>query len=265
MHLLKLHAFICVALLNIQSSRVLADPVLETFDRIESDWANLKIRFYGEFKPAAQETPSFVDAEQKAVTEGLLYAREAVRNFHRKHYAELGFDKAIIEQGATVASDLVTHASYVNRSEFFKDGTMRVYLESTLPRALNRGDILFSPASEMKEEPRFSGLILRLDKKVAPVAEFEVVDGEGTQLYGVKSLSKDAFQNNLLGRWFYNARRDELLKSVGVKPVALQATVVTPTRFSVNRGAWMDALEDSKSLLMEGKVAIVLPLAPRGN
>ncbi|MBI2602533.1 MAG: hypothetical protein HYW48_05705 [Deltaproteobacteria bacterium] len=262
---MKLHAFIYVGILSLGSGGAIADPVMETWDRVETDWGNLRIRFHGDFKPTDQSEVPFVEAEQKAITDGLLYARGAIRDFHKKHYLALGMDKAVVEQGASLASDLVTHATYVNRSEVFKDGTVRVFLESSLPRALNRGDILFPPPPEVSTPPRFSGLILRLDKSVSPVAEFEIVDTAGSRLYGVEKLSKESFQNNLMGKWFYNPRREELLRSVGVKPVALEAKVVTPTQYSVNRGAWRDALEESASVLTEGKLAIVLPLAPHGN
>ncbi len=243
------------------TSIIRADPVVQQIDRLELDWGNLKVRFFGTYKPeSGSESLAYADIEKRAVSEGLVYAQDKLTEIHRDALKRQGVSSELADRSAVQAGEAVTHYTYPYQTSFFNDGSVRVSLESNLAKALARRDGNFAKdALEKRKEPRFSGLILRLDKAIKPVARYQVVDQSGIHLFGVESMTREAYEKNLMGHWLVEPQREELMKYVGAKPVSIQVKVIGEDRFMVQKGAWTDALQDSGLLLGEGRIALVLP------
>lgn len=262
-------AFIILMAPLFSSSMIQAEPVLEQVGRMKLDWGNMTVRFSGSYKPEPKsaEIP-LSEAEQHAMTEGLLYAREALAKIHEKELRRQGVSSELASQSAQQASDLVTRTTYSFDTSFFKGGGVQVYLENGLGKVFSRKDVAFRKGSEEdKKGSRFSGLILRLDKAMRPVAKYEVVDQSGSRLFTMDSMTKEAYEKNLMGRWFIDPRREELVKYLGPKRgsdyagalVSIQVKVLDADKLMVQKGVWTDALQDSMQVLSEGRIALVIP------
>lgn len=243
------------------STIIRADPLIEKTDRLELDWGSLKVRFYGIFKSDPVKADlAYSEREEQALGEGLLRAREVLARVHREELLRLGLDHALAERSALLASEHVTHTTYPYQTSYYKGGGVKLFLESSLAAALAvKEGGTYLEASENKKKGRFSGLILRLDKAIKPISKYEVVDQSGVHLFGSEAITKVAYEKNLMGHWFLNPQRDELIKYVGSKPVSIQARVLGPNRLMVPKGAWTDALQDSSQVLSEARIALVVP------
>lgn len=240
------------------SSIIKADSVVQQIDRMDLDWGALKVRFFGTFTPATNQD-DYKIVEQNALNEGLLYARDAVVKVHVEDLKKQGVSKDLAERSAVQASDNLTRASYPYQTSYYKGGAVRVYIESSLSKVFAKKDAVYSTKIEEDKPGRFSGLILRLDTNIPPTSVYEVVDQTGALLFSLESVSREAYERNLMGRWFVDPQREELIKYVGSKPVSIQVKVQSPNRLMVQKGAWTDALQDSGQVLSNSKIALVLP------
>lgn len=252
-------AFLVFISLSLSPSMIKADPVLEQVGGLKLDWGNLTVRFTGTYKPNAGVDLPYKEAEQNAMSEGLLHAREDLVRVHEHELQRQGVPHELANQSALQASDYVTRTTYAYDTSFFKGGGVQVFFENSLAKVFVRKDFAYAKASDEKKGLRFRGLILRLDKAIKPVARYEIVDQSGARLFGVESMTREAYEKNLMGRWFIEPQREELEKYLGRKRVSLQVKVVDADRLMVQKGAWTDALQDSVQVLSEGRIALIIP------
>lgn len=247
-----------------QSSRVLAEPLVEKLGGVDLDWGNLKIKFSGLFKPSTQEGGSpmnYSEGEREALANALRAAKGKIIDTYNEQLKAQGLSRAI-EGAVAESSEVLSRNDCTYESSFYKDGSVRVHVESSLAKLLARENMAFlkkakAEGENLKKDSRFSGLVLRLDKMVKPVASYEVVDHSGMRLFSMQNIQRDAYEQRLMGRWLLDPQRDELIKYVGKKPVSIQLKVIGPNRFVVQKGVWLDALQDSQGLLSEAKIIIV--------
>ena len=245
---------------------VYAKPFVEKSGRFEWNWSTMKLRFYGESSTPDSNEP-FANIRQKAWQEGLLSAKSGVAEFHKNHLLGLGVDPVLADQSGQVAGNRTSTATWSLRSEYFSDGSVRIHMESSLPRALHKQDLIFSnqkPESP-PEPPPFTGLVLRSTKAVSPKAYYKLVDESGVVLFSAKDVSKESYEKNLMGRWFIQPERYELTRAVGSRPVSLEVTPLKNGDFRIQRSAWEKAMKESRSLLQEARVAIAIPGTPSGG
>jgi len=238
-----------------------AAPIVETSDRLEINWSNLKLRYYGEASATdALAGDGFKAAEKHAWQNGLTYATEAVRELHAKTYGTLQSDPDKLADEARQAAHRFTASSTSYDTTYYGDGTVRVHLESQLPQALATSAIHFHQKDA--NEPamtQYTGLVLAADKSVKPTAIYQVVDETGAVLFDVKDMAQEAFQRHLMGRWYRRPTTAELADAVGQRPVTLAVVAAGDGHFVAKRADWEQALEGQRSLLVNGLVAISLP------
>ena len=241
------------------SNSVYAKPFMEKTERFEIDWGSLRIRFFGKGKPESGKEP-YSEVEKKAWNEGLLAIRDAVAVYHKEHLLALNVSKTQAEQSGIAAGDRVASSTYSYHNEYFGDGSVVVYLENSLARALKRQDISFK---QEKAPPlsgsRFSGLVIRSTKPLKPVPSYKLVDETGRTLFELSDVSKESYEKLLMGKWFVNPSRDELTRAVGAKPVSLSMTPKGPGVFEVQGFSWKEAIQDSRAILANARIAIVSP------
>lgn len=240
---------LCAAAGFALSAKLVAAPVVEKVDRLEVNWSALKVRYYGEATPAEMASePDLKNAERKARSEGQSYAAQALK--------ELGAPD-LADQAAKAAQEASGAATSYNTT-YFGDGSVRVYLEGSLPQA--RGSVVpFQGKTDGAAATTYTGIVLKLDKAAKPRASYQVVDENGGVLFAAADMSESAYRKNLMGRWFRRPSTSELTSAVGANPLVVEAAVQADGRFVVSKASWQQAAEANKPLLVNGQIALTLP------
>lgn len=231
-------------------------PVTETRGRLEVNWATLRVRFYGEVQPDADGLKT---AEKRAWQDGLNYAMDAVRDLNVSANEPLVTDPERLAEDAREAARQVASSTYSYNTTYFGNGSVRVHLESSLPKALDTTSLRFRQREAL--EPTMlqrTGLVLEADQAAKPRPTYQVVDEAGNVLFDVKDMAANGYRKNLMGRWYRRPTASELKDAVGTNPLRLKAKVVGE-RFVVNREEWDNATNGHQSLLVNGLLAIALP------
>lgn len=220
----------------------LAIAVVATSDRVEIDYSAQKLRFYGEATVKPEEGPDAMKAaEKRARLEGLDYL------------AKSG-EKALPFKPAELRAST---ASYV--TNYYADGTVRVYLETSLADVAPR-DMAFAQKEKVDATAAGnSGVVFVVDKKAKPAALYQIVDEAGTVLFEAKDMAEAAFHQGLMGRWLQRPSEHDLSAAVGAKPAHLALVTVSPGKFLASRAAWDEVMKDSRPLLVNGQVALLVP------
>lgn len=249
-----------VGVLAFGATEIIAAPVIETTDRLEINWSTLRIRFYGEAKMGMDLTgEGYQGLEKRAWRDGVTYAGDAVRNLNIAANAGASGSQDKISDDAKQAAKAFTQSIYSVSTTYYGDGTVRVLLESTLPKALGPAGIRFRQREASDPAmTQYTGLLLKLDRSMRPKAVFQVVDESGAVVHDVHDMAQEAFGRNLMARWFRNPTAAEIAEVVGSSPLQLNARVENE-HLVVERSAWDQAIEGHRSLLVNGAVAIAIP------
>ena len=246
--------------LALASAAAMAAPVVETSDRLEVNWSTLRIRFFGEARIGMDLSgDGFKGVEKAAWRDGVSYAYDAVRVLNISINAASNANQEQLADDAGQAARQFAQSIYSINTTYFGDGTVRVHLESSLPKVISPLGIHF----RQKEAPepgltQYTGVVLHLDKAMKPRIAFQVVDEAGASLFELRDMAQEAFRRTLMGRWYRAPTAAELSESVGPSPIHLRVAV-QEGRLVVERSQWDQALEGHKSLLVNGAIALALP------
>lgn len=255
----SLRYLILVISIAIPCNSLYGKPVVEKVEGFDIDWGNLKIRFLGKGVPENPQE-SFSEILKKALADGLLAIRDSVTNYHQGHLVRINVDQVIAGQSGKAAGNRVARSTYSYRNEYFGDGTVVVYLENSLAKALRRQDVIFQQQSAMDiNESVFSGIVLRSSKAIRPYANYRLQDETGKILFKIQDVAKEAYEKNLMGRWFVNPSRGELTQVLGSKFISLPVEPDSQGNFRVQSQAWKEAVQDSKAVLANARIVIALP------
>jgi hypothetical protein len=226
-------------------------------DRFLVDWGSMRVSFYGIAEPATKDE-DFKNIERRARLEGMAVAKENVIKLYKSHMNKDGLP--VGEEAAKAAAEsVVTNPSSI-RTEYFSDGRVKVHFENSLALALQPSAAEFSQREKLPMEgSMFSGLILRTEGHLTPKATYEIVDETGRVLYSQKDVSEEAFQQNLMGRWFKKANRQEIASAVGLKPISINFEVDPKGRLQVQGSVWQEAISNSPAILQNARVALIVP------
>lgn len=243
------------------SSSVAAKPCLEKFDGLEIDWGAMKVRFSGlAHGQDAHNDPN--QTERLAWTDALSHASEQIGRFYLKHYERLGLASAA--QFAGEAGPRVTSATYSVLTEYYPDASVAVTLESALPRALSTPGLILAPPRKLSRSDddspsAFGGILIRCDRHIRPRAIFRIIDESGKLLFDPSFVAADAFEKNLMARWFEAPTRSEINAVIGPKSVSVAAQCREGQPLRVASLAWNTALAESWYLLAHARIVIALP------
>jgi len=232
--------------------------VIESSDRLEINWTTLRLRYYGE-ATISSSSDDLKAAEKRAWREGLSYANDAVRNMNIAANEPFASTPEKLAEDARQAAHQVSIGTSSYSTTYFADGTVRVYLESPLGKALESSAIHF----RQKEAPeqtmtQFTGIVLSADHVVKPRAAYQVIDEEGKILFDAKDMAQASFNKRLMGRWIRRPTAMELADAVGKNPLQIPVSM-KDGKFLVQRDIWEKAIEGHRSLLVSGIIAIALP------
>jgi hypothetical protein len=241
----------------------LGAPVTETQGRVEINWSNLRLRFYGESAMApgdgagddAQHSP-----EKRAWVDGLAQIGDVVRDLHTDANGAFQSNKDQLAQDAGAAARQASSAVTSYNTTYYGNGAVRVHLETSLPRALASSSIRFrQKEAAAPQMTQYTGVIVALDKSIKPRATYQIVDETGEVLFDVHDMAEGGYRKNLMGRWFRKPQPAELGEAVGKHPLKLDARANDDGRLVVARADWDAATDGHRALLVNGQVALALP------
>lgn len=244
------------------SSSLSAEPLIQKKDKVEWDWGQMRVRYSGSYIPEPGiQNLSYEESVNRAIEEGVNSGRPAIVKAHKEELSRQGLASELVERSANRIGNEIGPSILRYQTYYYRNGAVKVTLENSLASILNRkeGNVPMKSPDSKKIKSRFTGIILRLDKIVKPVAKYEIVDSSGGILFSMESMTKDAYEDHLMGRWFINPPREELTGFVGPKYLSLHAKVISGDRFLVVKKVWLDALQDSPGILTEAKIALVVP------
>jgi len=242
------------------SDFLVAAPLTDRFGRMEINWSTQKIRFYGE-SGAGENTIKGIDgAEKRAWAEGLSYIENSVYELSVSDFEGLSSNIEKIAKDARAAARNVTKAVYSLNTIFFGNGAVRVYLESSLPKALATTMIRFRQKEAASAQLLHrTGVILKLNGRTQPKPRYRVVDETGMPLFEARDMAEDAFGRNLMGRWYEAPADAESAEFVGKSPITIDASLNHEGSIVVPREVWTSSLDGHQSLLVNGLIAVIVP------
>jgi len=241
-----------VVALSLGAHELSAQPVVESFDRFEMNWSNMRLRYFGE----STANKNLDVAEKEATDQGLLYALANV--------PKIRGEKGVSVDNAENIAHAVSKQSYVFNTVYFSNGKVRVELESSLALALDPGrkPYVSRPEETMAEgeaAPSGSGVVIEVKGLKTPQLVSEIHDNTGELVYSSQDVSPDAYKKQLIGRWFYK-NSSELRGFAGGEPLKVEADF-RDGKLVVDKEAWNQVRRSTSKLLGEGRVAFVLPSA----
>jgi hypothetical protein len=243
-----------------ETDEAVAAQVVEHLDRMEINWSTQKIRFYGESGPGENTLKGVDGAEKRAWSDGLTYIEGSVHDYSVSVFEGLSSNTEKVSADARAAAKNITKSVYSYNTLYFSDGTVRVYLESSLPKAMTTSLIRFRQKEAASAQiMQRTGVVIRLNSKVSPRPRYQVLDETGVPLFEAKDMAEEGFARNLMGRWYEAPADAEAADFVGKNPVYIDASVDPRGNLVVARDLWKGSLDGHKALLVNGLIAIVLP------
>ncbi len=234
------------------ASVAVAQPLVERDDRIEIDWAHMKLRFYGE---AMVSDNSFRSAEQRAWQDGVQYISTQLKHLRGRHVGAADANREQVEKD--VASQVAT-TTYSLNTIYYGNGKVRVQLENALTKALYPTDVGFKLLRPEPTAAKNSGVVLRVKGNLRPQAVYRVVNEQGQPVYEAMDVAKEAFDKQFMGAWFQGPSMEEMRPVVGGNPVVVEGQAVGDGLIRVNQASWQKATAGNENLLQRAKIAIAL-------
>ncbi len=248
------------------SNFAISAQMVDHIDRMEINWSTQKIRFFGESNASENAIKGVDGAEKRAWAEGLSYIENTVHDLSVSDFEGLSSNTEKISAEARAAAKNVTKSVYSLNTIFFGNGSVRVYLESSLPKALATSMIRFRQKEAASAQLLHrTGLVLKLNGRTQPKPRYRVVDESGIPLFEARDMAEDAFGRNLMGRWFEAPADAESAEFVGKSPITIDASVNHEGSIVVPREIWTSSLDGHQSLLVNGLIAIVVPPVQANN
>jgi len=252
--------FIAATICLVMSGAAPASPIVETQDRLEVNWATMRMRFFGQASADSTSEDGFRVAEKKAWQDGLSYVSDAVRNLNIHTNEKLTENPERLSEDAREAARLVSTSTYSYNTTYFGDGAVRVHLENSLPKAFETSGLRFRQKEALEPSMiAYTGIVFDSDKAVKPTALYQVRDESGDILFSVQDMAEAGFRKNLMGRWFKNPTAAELTEAIGKSPLRLPAKAESPGVFVISRREWERAIQGHQALLVNGSIAIAIP------
>lgn len=234
-----------------------AVAVRQEVERMELDWGSHKVRYFG---AADADSGSYKEAEHSAWQDGLNYVMKAAKDLNVQAYDHLIDNPDRLAKQANAAAEAISSATYSLNTTYYSNGGIKVHLEANLPKLFATQAIRFrqkeAPAPGFSE---FTGVLLALDKSMSPTPTYQIVDEKGNPLFTAADMAREAFEKNLMGRWYKRPTKEEELQAVGQNPVRVQVQVKGSNQLVVSRAEWQKLMNGHQGLLVSGQIALALP------
>lgn len=157
------------------------------------------------------------------------------------------------------AATQVTKSTYSYNTIYYGDGSVRVLLESSLPRAFFPEESAFSSKESYAGDRIHRSIVLKIRGSFTPRPVFELVDEGGEILFSQSDIDKLQFVQNTLARWFYQNDQDSLKRYIDETTSKEVDAEVRNGQLVIRRSDWQEMTDRHPKPLAGAKVAIVLP------
>lgn len=230
------------------SGEGIAAPLIQKIGRIELNWSNQRIRFYGF---AQAETYEKSDAE--AWQEGMRYLSAHLPKV-RKQFAGLS------QENASSAVTSVARSVYRIKTSYYKGPMVRIDMESQLPKALMALHLAHQTEEPLSAPSPHSHLVWQLDQPISPSPTMEVYDHDEL-IYSPQRVARSAYEKRLMGQWhLVDGTRAPLMRG-GQRPLVIPARV-EKGRIVVDSELWQEHAKNAEPLLSQALVTFLLPKIP---
>ena len=243
----------------ILASSSYADAITEKGERAEVNWSALEVRYFGEAAPGDDDKDSFKGTERRAWQDGISAIEETLTLLSD---GRIGMHVSAPKGAATSGGSGATSRS----TTYFGDGKVRVYLQSPLQKIVVAalGEVAFREKSELAAlkpaTASYSGVVIQLEQKLAPLAVYKLTDPSGQKLFGIEDMTEEGFRSSLMGRWVRRAGDQEIAAYAGDKPLIIKAKIgESRNQIIVDPDTWKSIGQEAAYLMASGNVLIAVP------
>ena len=253
--------FVSICLLFLVGFRLEAASITQlTDERVTVNWSAQKLRFYGEskIKPGAEN--GYKKAEKRAWQDGINYINQIVMDMFITSNEGLVEDMNLLERAAKAAANRVSTSTYSYNTAYYEDGTVRVFLENSLPKAIATDLVRFHQKKSIDDTVvYYSGVLIEVEgaNGLNPASRYTIQSSEGKILFDIKDMAEDAYNARLMARWFRSASQNEVKQAVGSNPLTVAAKS-DGRNIIIDQQVWNKEVAGHVSLLRKAKVAISL-------
>ncbi len=234
-------------------------PVIEHWQTLEIDWGNLKVRSSITETPQSSQD-NYLTLEEKALKKAIGSMSDDFKTYYLKLLKELQLEESFANQNSNASGDAISRTTYVTERKFYKNGSVKLSLESQL--SMKREDVISPNKPELTNSTEFSGIVLKANKPLKPRPFFKIINKNGDTLFDINMLQKDVYEKNLMGRWFQNPSPEELTPIIGKKQISLNFEVDDIGRLVVEDRAWNEVIQNCKGALKLARIVVIVPSSP---
>ncbi len=252
-----LNVVLSLGLSGLCSYSAFSVPMISKQGSLTINWGTLRTRVEHteKLKP---ELSSYDRLLSTALTTSLLSIMPEIEKRHLNCLVSNGVETTLAQQSARMAADVVTRNSYIITEEYFKDG-VSIVTESSFAMAMQRSDLLFVKPQDVDANSPFSGVLLKAKRSLEPVPMYRIVDENGQTLFSIESMTKEGYNANLMGRWFQNPTRPELIPHIGSNWLVVEFDPKSQYEFMIERRVWNEISQKIGGLLAKGKLVVATP------
>lgn len=236
-----------------------AKPLIVQYNDFEIDWSNLKVRFTGANSPNDNADKQPYNS-LKALAQGLATVMPSIKSFYEAEYDGLSpqarAKHALANDKDNSAAKRIEASTYIVKSDLFQDGSINLSLESNLTTALvgipqtanHKRSVLLA------QKAGFTGLVFLCPQNTSPSAWYQIFDPSKTQTLSLDDVKPEAFQKDLMGRFFSDLSPLERSRYSGQNPLIISLKQERPKTFVTENYAEWQALTENLNLFRESRI-----------
>lgn len=241
--------------------RAFAKPWVVDAGGVEVDWSNLTARFDGVAGSDANDRDGLKDLERKAWRNGYEKAVPVLDRILGSEFGKVSGQDAASDEALSRGRNEVVKSVQSLNAKFYASGAVQVSMEARLQAGFASALRRVGAGRDNGESGRGSGgLVLELPPGAEPASAFWLTDESGKVLFDPSRASSAAVAQGSMGRWFRDARPQEISGIVGNNPERLTVRTIRDSNRLVVDGRRFSGLgAGTLRALADGRVALIAP------
>lgn len=232
-----------------------AAAVLVEKDHYKIDWATSRLKY----ESKGHSTEGFVSyelAEKLAWKDGISNIRKIAESAFLAHYADKPETLNLTRRAGLRAAKNV----FSMGTQYTSEGTVNVALEAQLSNILGPFDLVHSTDAkpDYKKLKTITGIIFVPQCDFEPRADVEIEDESGRVVYSPSKISKVAYSEVLVGRWYRRPKRWQLRRSVGENPKTVTLSCHEGGRLKTSKGGLSSIPASEKDIIIKAARVVFL-------
>lgn len=225
------------------------------------DWAASRLQVTAAASPEKTEE-SYQAAEKSAWANGIAMIRDVSKKVYTDHYLSVGATSEVLEEPSNNAGLRAARAVFSKDTEYVSDGSVNVALEARLSNVLAP----FGVKHMAETKPDYknllkttTGVVFKIDCPLEPRADLEIVSPSGETIYAPYLISKVAYGEVLVGRWYQKPAKWEIRRAAGKASVEVPVACNKDGRLVADMPAWEAIDASERQVIVEAaRVALVV-------